>query len=147
MSLRQVDPIADDDPLASWNDGATKKSILDFVARVTEAGGTDYVPPEQRTATFDNDGTLWSERPYPFQVVFALDRVKALAPRHPEWRDTEPFKSALAGDLKGLLAGGYHALVPIVAATHFGMTTDEFEAEVLRWVATARHPTTDTNGP
>ena len=100
MSLRQVDPIADDDPLASWNDGATKKSILDFVARVTEAGGTDYVPPERRTATFDNDGTLWSERPYPFQVVFALDRVKALAPRHPEWRDTEPFKSALAGDLR-----------------------------------------------
>jgi phosphoserine phosphatase len=131
-----------DDPLASWNDGATKQSIVDFVTRVTEAGGTDYVPPEQRIATFDNDGTLWSERPYPFQVAFALDRVKAMAPQHPEWRDKEPFKSALAGDLKGMLSGGYHALIAIVAATHSGMTTDEFEAEVRKWVATTRHPTT-----
>jgi phosphoserine phosphatase len=131
-----------DDPLASWNDGATKQSIVDFVTRVTEAGGTDYVPPEERIATFDNDGTLWSERPYPFQVAFALDRVKAMAPQHPEWRDKEPFKSALAGDLKGMLSGGYHALIAIVAATHSGMTTDEFEAEVRKWVATTRHPTT-----
>lgn len=143
MSLRQGDQIAKGDPLASWNDGATKKSIVDFVARVTEEGGTDYVAPEQRIATFDNDGTLWSECPYPFQVAFALDQVKEMATQHPEWRDKEPFKSVLTGDLKGMLAGGYHALIAIVAATHSGMTTDEFEAEVHRWVATARHPTTD----
>jgi phosphoglycolate phosphatase-like HAD superfamily hydrolase len=141
--MPQREGIVTNDPLASWNAGATKKSIVDFVARVTEAGGTDYVAPEQRIATFDNDGTLWSERPYPFQVAFALDRVKAMAPQHPEWRDKEPFKSVLAGDLKGMLVGGYHALIAIVAATHSGMTTDEFEAEVHRWVATTRHPTTD----
>jgi hypothetical protein len=116
---------------------------MDFVARVTEAGGTDYVPREERIATFDNDGTLWSERPYPFQVAFALDRVKAMAPQHPEWRDKEPFKCALAGDLKGMLSGGYHALIAIVAATHSGMTTDEFETEVRKWVATTRHPKTN----
>jgi phosphoglycolate phosphatase-like HAD superfamily hydrolase len=143
VPLSQGDGVAADDPLASWNDETTKNSILDFVARVTEVGGKDYVTPAERIATFDNDGTLWSERPYPFQVAFALDRVKAMAPQHPEWRDKEPFKSVLAGDLKGMLAGGYHALIAIVAATHSGMTTDEFEAEVHRWVATTRHPTTD----
>ena len=131
------------DPLASWHDGVTKKSIVDFVARITAAGRTEYVPPEERIATFDNDGTLWSERPYPFQVAFALDRVKSMATRHPEWRDNEPFKSVLAGDLKGMLSGGYHALITIVAATHSGMTTEEFEAVVRAWVATTRHPKTD----
>jgi phosphoglycolate phosphatase-like HAD superfamily hydrolase len=143
VPLSQGDGVAADEPLASWNDGTTKNSILDFVARVTEVGGKDYVTPAERIATFDNDGTLWSERPYPFQVAFALDRVKAMAPQHPEWQDKEPFKSALTGDLKGLLSGGYHALLGIVAATHSGITTDEFEAEVLKWVATTRHPTTD----
>jgi hypothetical protein len=138
----QGDQAVKGDPLSSWNDGATKQSVVDFVTRVTQAGGLDYVAPEQRIATFDNDGTLWSERPYPFQVAFALDRVKAMAPLHPEWREQEPFKSVLAGDLKGVLAGGYHALIAIVAATHSGMTTDEFEAEVRRWVVTSRHPTT-----
>jgi hypothetical protein len=130
------------DPLASWNDGATKTSIVDFVTRVTGAGGTDYVPPEKRIATFDNDGTLWSEQPYPFQLAFALDRVKALAPQHPEWQDKEPFKSVLAGDIKGMLSGGYHALIAVVSATHAGMTTDEFEAAVCEWLMTARHPKT-----
>jgi phosphoserine phosphatase len=143
VPLSQSDGVGADDPLASWNDGTTKKSILDFVARVTEVGGKDFVVPEKRIATFDNDGTLWSERPYPFQVAFALDRVKAMAPQHPEWRDKEPFKSTLAGDLKGMLSGGYHALIAIVAATHSGMTTDEFEAQVRKWVDTTRHPTTD----
>jgi phosphoserine phosphatase len=143
MPLSQCDGAGTDDFLASWNDGATKKSIVDFVDRVTKAGGMDYVAPEERIATFDNDGTLWSERPYPFQIAFALDRVKAMAPQHPEWRDKEPFKSALAGDLKGMLSGGYHALIAIVAATHSGMTTDEFEAEVRKWVVTTRHPTTN----
>jgi phosphoglycolate phosphatase-like HAD superfamily hydrolase len=128
--------------LASWNDGATKNAIINFVARVTTAGGPEYVTPAERIATFDNDGTLWSERPYPFQVAFALDRVKAMAVQHPEWQDNEPFKSALAGDLKGLMSGGYHALIATVAATHSGMTTYEFEAEVRNWVATKRHPTT-----
>jgi phosphoglycolate phosphatase-like HAD superfamily hydrolase len=142
MSLRQGDQIVND-PLASWNDGSTKNSIVDFVTRVTKLGGADYVAPAQRIATFDNDGTLWSERPYPFQLAFALDRIRAMAPQHSEWRDKEPFKSALAGDLKGMLGGGYHALIAIVAATHSGMTTDEFEAEVLRWIVEARHPTTD----
>ena len=144
MPLSQGDGSGTDDPLASWNDGTTKKSILNFVARVTEPGSKDYVAPEERVATFDNDGTLWSERPYPFQVAFALDRIKAMAPQHPEWRDNEPFKSALAGDLKGMLSGGYHALIAIVAATHSGMTTDEFEREVRKWVVTTRHPTTDS---
>jgi phosphoglycolate phosphatase-like HAD superfamily hydrolase len=143
VPLSQGDGVEADDPLASWNDGTTKKSVLDFVARVTEVDGKDYVAPEERIATFDNDGTLWSERPYPFQVAFALDRVKAMAPQHPEWRDKEPFKSTLAGDLKGMLSGGYHPLIAIVAATHSGMTTDEFEAEVREWVDTTRHPTTD----
>ena len=119
-----------------------RSSIVDFVTRVTGAGGTDYVPPEKRIATFDNDGTLWSEQPYPFQLAFALDRVKALAPQHPEWQDKEPFRSVLAGDIKGMLSGGYHALIAVVSATHAGMTTDEFEAAVCEWLMTARHPKT-----
>jgi hypothetical protein len=143
MPLPQNIGAGTDDPLVSWNDGATKKSILDFVARVTEPGGTNYVAPKERIATFDNDGTLWSERPYPFQIAFALDRVKAMVPQHPEWRDKEPFKSALEGDIKGMLSGGYHALIKIVAATHSGMTTDKFEAEVRKWVAITRHPKTN----
>ena len=101
MPLLQGDGVGTDDPLASWNDGTTKKSILDFVARVTKAGGKDFVTPEERIATFDNDGTLWSEQPYPFQFAFALDRVKALAPQHPEWQDKEPFKSVLAARPQG----------------------------------------------
>jgi phosphoglycolate phosphatase-like HAD superfamily hydrolase len=132
-----------DGPLASWNDGPTKKSILDFVARVTKMGGTDYVAPEERIATFDNDGTLWAERPYPFQLFFALDQVKAMAPQHSEWQGREPFQSVLAGNLKEILLGGYPALIEIVTATHSGMTTDEFEAEVCKWLATTRHPQTN----
>ena len=131
------------DPLASWNDGSTKKSIVDFVTRVTKADGTDFVAPEERIATFDNDGTLWCEQPYYFQFVFALDRVKALAPQHPEWQSQEPFKSILAGDVNGVFAGGEQALIEIVAATHFGLTTEEFEAEVHDWLTTARHPKTN----
>jgi hypothetical protein len=103
--------IGTDDHLASWNDGATKRSILDFVARVTKEGGTDYVAPRERITTFDNDGTLWSERPYPFQIAFALDRVNAMMPQHSEWRDKDPFKSVIEGDVKGMLSGSYHALL------------------------------------
>src|SRR5437867_9024782 len=110
------------DPLASWNDGPAKKSITEFVAKVTKEGSPDFVPPAERIATFDNDGTLWCEQPMYFQLVFALDRVKALAPQHPEWRTTEPFASILKGDLKAALAGGEKALIPVIAATHAGMT-------------------------
>ena len=143
MSLSQCERAGTDDPLASWNEGPAKKSIVDFVERVTKAGGIDFVAPEERIATFDNDGTLWSEQPYYFQLVFALDRVKALAPQHPEWQNKEPFKSILAGDLNGAFAGGEHALIEMVAATHSGLTTDEFEAEVRNWLATTRHPKTN----
>ena len=144
MAPAQGAGVGTDDPLASWNDGATKKSDRGFRrARSRKRAARTMFAPEERIATFDNDGTLWSERPYPFQVAFALDRVKAMAPQHPEWQDQEPFKSVLAGDLKGMLSGGYHALIEIVAATHSGMTTDEFEAEVRTWLATTRHPKTN----
>ena len=104
MAPPQGAGVASHDPLVSWCDGATKKSIVDFVAQVTKAGGADYVAPEERIATFDNDGTLWAEQPYYFQLAFALDQVKALAPQHPEWQGQEPFKSALAGDLQAVFA-------------------------------------------
>ena len=134
---------AEADPLASWNDGRAKTAIVDFVARVTKAGGLDYVVPEKRIATFDNDGTLWVEQPYPSQIAFALDRVRAMAPQHPEWQGKEPFKSVLAGDVKSIFGGGLRALIEIVIATHSGMTTDEFEAEARAWIATTRHPKTN----
>jgi len=128
------------DPLPSWNDGATKKSITDFVAKVTKEGSSDFVPPEERIATFDNDGTLWCEQPMYFQLLFALDRVKALAPQHPEWKTKEPFASLLKGDVKGALAGGERAMLEIIIVTHAGMTTAEFEQIVKEWIATAKHP-------
>jgi phosphoglycolate phosphatase-like HAD superfamily hydrolase len=128
------------DPLSSWNDGAAKASIVEFVRAVTTSGGKDYVEPPQRVATFDNDGTLWAEQPAYFQLLFALDRVKALAPQHPEWKDKEPFASLLKGDVKGALAGGDRAIVQILMATHAGITTAEFEKTVREWMATARHP-------
>ena len=129
-------------PLASWSDGAAKQSILEFVRRVTTGGGPDFVPVPERIAVFDNDGTLWAEQPVYVQVLFAFDRVKALAPQHPEWQAREPFASALKGDLKGALAGGERAIAEIMMATHAGMTTDEFETIVKEWLATARHPVT-----
>jgi phosphoglycolate phosphatase-like HAD superfamily hydrolase len=132
-----------DEPLSSWNAGAAKTAIVDFVARVTTAGSKDYVPPEKRIATFDNDGTLWSEQPYYFQVDFALDQIKALAPQHPEWLEKEPFKSVLAGDVHKVLAAGLPALVQLVIATHSGMTTEEFENMAREWLATKRHPKTN----
>ncbi|HMO30671.1 HAD family hydrolase [Enterovirga sp.] len=129
------------DPLSSWNDGKAKSAILDFVRRVTTEGGPDYVKPDERIATFDNDGTLWAEQPAYFQLLFAFDEVRRLAPSHPEWKETEPFRSVLAGDTKGLAASGEKGLLQLVAATHSGMTTSEFEASVANWLATARHPT------
>jgi phosphoserine phosphatase len=130
------------DPLPSWNDGPAKKSIVEFVAKVTKPGSPDFVPVPERIATFDNDGTLWCEQPMYFQLFFALDRVKVLAPQHPEWKTNEPFASLLKGDLKAALAGGNHAMGEIVMATHTGMTTAEFEQIVKDWIATAKHPKT-----
>ncbi len=130
------------DPLPSWNDNASKKSIVTFVEKVTKEGSPDFVPVAERIATFDNDGTLWCEQPAPVQLYFALDRVKALAPQHPEWKTKEPFASLLKGDLKTALAGGDHALLELVMATHAGMTTVEFEQIVKDWIATAKHPKT-----
>jgi phosphoglycolate phosphatase-like HAD superfamily hydrolase len=129
------------DALPSWNDRPAKAAIVDFVARVTKEGGPDFVPVPERIATFDNDGTLWSEQPIYFQLAFALDRVKALAPEHPEWKDTEPFKAVLAGDMKALMASGEKGLMEIMAVSHAGMTTDDFAKTVADWLATAKHPT------
>ena len=128
------------DPLPSWNEGATKKSIVDFVARVTRDGGPDFVPPSERIATFDNDGTLWSEQPLYVQLLFALDRVKALAAEHPEWKQKQPFKGVLEGDTKAVMASGERGLLELMAATHTGNTSEEFERIVSDWIATARHP-------
>ena len=128
------------DPLPSWNDGATKQSIIDFVTRVTKEGGPDYVKPAERVATFDNDGTLWIEQPMYTQFAFAVDRVKATANQHPEWKTQEPFASILAGNLKGLAASGEKGMVEIMAATHSGMTTVDFNTTVKDWLATAKHP-------
>ena len=129
------------DSLPSWNDGKTKQSIIEFVATVTEKGAPDFVPPAERIAVFDNDGTLWAEQPMYFFLFFAIDRVKELAPQHPEWKDKEPFASLLKGDVKGALAGGEHAIIELVMATHAGMTTEEFEKIIKDWLATAKHPT------
>jgi hypothetical protein len=130
------------DPLPSWNDTASKKAIITFVERVVTQGSPDFVPPAERIATFDNDGTLWAEQPMYFQLLFALDRVKLLAPQHPEWATTEPFASLLKGDVKSALAGGEPALMEIVAPTHSGMDSVEFNRIVLDWIAAAKHPTT-----
>lgn len=131
------------DPLPSWNEGPAKSAIIDFVGRVTHEGGPDFVAPEQRIATFDNDGTLWCEQPMYVQAAFSVDRVKALAPAHPEWRDKQPFKALLAGDRKGVADAGEAGLIAIVTATHSGMTVDQFERIVADWLATARHPRFD----
>ncbi len=128
------------DPLPSWNDEASKRALIDFVQRVTREGGPDFVPPAERIAVFDNDGTLWCEQPLYFQFAFALDRVKALAPKHPEWKERSPFKEILAGDMKAALAGGEKSVMQVIAATHAGMTTNEFDATVQEWLKSARHP-------
>ena len=130
------------DPLPSWNDGAAKQNIVAFVEKVAKDGSPDFVPVAERIAVFDNDGTLWSEQPMYFQLFFALDRVKELAPQHPDWKTREPFASLLKGDVKQALAGGEKALLEIVMETHAGNTTEEFAQIVKDWIATARHPKT-----
>jgi phosphoserine phosphatase len=128
------------DPLPSWNDGRTKQSILDFVAAVTREGSSDFVPVPERIATFDNDGTLWVEHPMYTQLAFALDRVKGLAPQHPDWKTKQPFKAVLDGDMKTLAESGEHGLLELIMVTHAGMTTANFEKIVTDWIATAHHP-------
>ena len=129
-----------DDPLPSWNNTAPKKEIMAFVEKVTKEGSPEFVAAADRIATFDNDGTLWCEQPIYFQGLFVFDRIKALAPKHPEWKEKEPFASVLNGDLKGALAGGEKALTELVVTTHAGMTVDQFAQTVAEWLTTARHP-------
>ena len=128
------------EPLPSWNDGKTKQSILVFVEKVTKPGSADFVPASERIATFDNDGTLWPSHPMYTQLAFALDRIKALAPKHPEWKTTQPFKAVLDNDLKALAAAGEKGLVELIMGSHAGMSTAEFEAIVTDWLDKARHP-------
>jgi phosphoserine phosphatase len=128
------------DPLPSWRDGHSKKAVIEFVMKVTKESSPEFVAGEERIATFDNDGTLWVEQPMYTQLAFALDRVKALAPQHSEWKEKQPFKAVLDGDVKGMAAAGQKGLVELITATHAGMTTDEFESIVNNWLATARHP-------
>jgi phosphoglycolate phosphatase-like HAD superfamily hydrolase len=129
------------DSLPSWNDGKAKQSIIAFVSAVVEEGSPDFVAPAERIAVFDNDGTMWAEQPMYFFLFFAIDRVKELAPQHPEWKKKEPFASILKGDVKGALAGGKHAILDIVMATHAGNTTEQFEKIIKDWISTAKHPT------
>jgi phosphoglycolate phosphatase-like HAD superfamily hydrolase len=130
-----------EDPLPSWNETASKKAIIGFVGKVTTAG-SDFVPSAERIAVFDNDGTLWAEQPMYFQAIYIFDRIKQLAPRHPEWKDREPFASVLKGDIKAALAGGEKGLLEMTMATHAGLTSEEFNKTVTDWLATAKHPKT-----
>ena len=140
VAVAPVPAHAQADPLASWNDGAAKARIVAFVKAATEPGGKDFVAAADRIAVFDNDGALWSEQPMYFQLAFAIDRVKALAPQHPDWKTRQPFKAALEGDMKALAASGEHGLVELVMASHAGNTTDEFAQVVRDWMKSARHP-------
>jgi len=135
-------PEVPEDPLSSWNPGTAKKSIIEFVRSTATAGNPNFIQESDRIACFDNDGTLWSEQPMYFQLAFAIDRVKALAPEHPEWKEKQPFKALLEGDQKTVLAGGEHALLEIVMTTHAGITSEEFDQIVKNWINTARHPVT-----
>jgi len=128
------------DPLPSWNESPAKQSILLFVAAVTDPSSPDYVPPTERIATFDNDGTLWSERPVYFQLLFAIDQVKKLAAQHPDWQETQPFKAVLENDMDSLAASGHEGLLQLIMATHAGNTTEEFSYSVKDWLTTAKHP-------
>ena len=131
---------SNENALPSWNDGATKSAIIDYVSDVTNPNSTNFIPVSDRIATFDNDGNLWAEQPAYFQLFFALDRIKAMAPDHPEWNEQQPYKAAIEGDMKTLASYGEHGLLEIVMTTHSGLTTTEFETIVKDWLATARHP-------
>ena len=142
VPAEQADAIATD-PLPSWNDGQNKENILNFVKQATDANSPDFIPVADRIATFDNDGCLWSEQPAYFQLFFAMDRVKALAAEHPEWKEEQPFKAVLENDMRTLGSFGEHGIIEIVMATHAGNTTEEFEQIVKDWLATAKHPRFD----
>ncbi len=129
-------------PLPSWSDTENKKAIMQFVESVTDEDSPDYRPPSDRIAVFDNDGTLWSERPVYFQLYFALDRIRAMAAEHPEWKNEQPFKAVLEDDMQAILASGEHGLLQLIMASHSGMTTTAFEEIVKDWISTARHPET-----
>ncbi len=138
LSLLQAE-----ETLASWNDGRSKNSVITYVTSVTDPKSPDFIPAVDRIAVFDNDGTLWSEQPAYFQLFFAMDRVKSLAPQHPEWKTTQPFKAVLEDDMKALMAGGTKGLLEMVVATHTGMTDEEFDAIVIEWINRAKHPRFD----
>lgn len=143
LALTFSDAVAQaDEPLSSWNDGATKSAILAFVDRVTTEGSADFVPFAERIAVFDNDGTLWAEQPAYFQGLYAIDRIKKLATGHPEWKTTEPYRSVIAGDMAGLMATGEEGLLKVVVASHADVTAEGFAAAVRDWLQTARHPKT-----
>lgn len=137
LSFAQIRAAA---PLPSWNNNESRSAIVAFVEKTTTAGSADFVPVDERIAVFDNDGCLWSEQPLYFQAIYAFERVKELAPQHPEWADEEPFKSVLAGDIKSVLADGHEGLLKVVMGTHAGLTAEEFNASVKQWLSTARHP-------
>ena len=130
------------EPLPSWNDGPAKKHIIEFVQAVTDQSGKDFVKPADRIAVFDNDGTLWSEQPMYFELLFALDEVKRNAPQHPEWQTTQPFKAVLENDHQALAAAGMDGIIKIFGATHTGMTTEAFDDYAKTWLSQARHPKT-----
>lgn len=134
---------AGDPGLSSWRAGAARQAILDFVQRVTTPGHPDFVEPADRIAVFDNDGTLWAEQPLPVQAFFVLDRIRQMAPEHPEWREEQPYRAALDGDAQAIMALGMEGLTRLVMATHAGMSTEAFAALVRDWIATARHPRFD----
>jgi hypothetical protein len=140
MLLQHAVAMAAPDPLPSWQAGDTKNSIISFVTAVTDKDGPDYVPPAERIATLDNDGTLWSEKPVYFQLLFAMERIKALAPQHPEWKTQQPFKAVLEDDHDALVEAGEKGLLQLVMASHSGMSTGEFSQIVTDWLATAQHP-------
>ena len=136
---RENNHAASADPLSSWNDGPAKQAILEFVSGAIDSTGEGFIPVNERIAVFDNDGTLWSEQPMYFQMMFTLDRVIALAPEHPEWKEQQPFKAVLEHDMNSLMASGLEGLAALSMATHAGMTSDEFGIIVSEWIDTARH--------
>lgn len=138
----KIIPVLSSDPLPSWKEGKSKSAIIEFVTNTTKEGGSDFIPIADRIACFDNDGTLWSEQPVYFQFFFAMDQIKLLASEHPEWKTKQPFKAVLEDNMKTLVAGGEHALLEIMMATHAGMTTEEFANEVKNWIQVAKHPKT-----
>jgi len=140
VMMAAVTVAAATDPLPSWNDGETKSAIIEFVQATTDKSSPEFVPPAERIATFDNDGTLWPSHPMYTQLAFALDRIKALAPQHPEWKSKQPFKAVLDNDLKALAAAGEKGLVELLMASHAGMSTAKFETIVTDWLDKARHP-------